>query len=83
MYGSSFDYDEAFWVNEEVFILAGSEIKYLDDSPVSYIRIPKISIYNLTDKKVMSYYGFGVEEDNYQNIVKPELIKNLYKRIND
>ncbi|MFQ3675676.1 MAG: hypothetical protein SNJ64_03955, partial [Endomicrobiia bacterium] len=78
-----FDYDEAFWVNEEIFILAGSEIKYLDDRSVSYIRIPKISIYNLIDKKVISYYGFGVEEDNYQKIIKPELIKNLYKKISD
>jgi hypothetical protein len=81
IYGPSFDYDEAFWVNEEIFIVAGSEIKYLDDRPVSYVRIPKISIYNLTEKKVMIYYGIGVEEDNYQNFIKPELIKNFYKKV--
>jgi len=57
------------------------EIKYFDSRPVSYIRIPKISIYNLSDKKVSSFYGFGIEEDSYQNIIKPELLKNLYQKI--
>lgn len=81
MYGPSFDYDEVFWINDDVFVLAGSQIKYFDDRPVSYVRIPKISIYNLSNNKVSSYYGIGVEEDSYQNFIKPELVKNLYKKV--
>lgn len=79
MYGPSYDYDEAVWVNEEIFVLAGSEIKYLDTQ--SFVRIPKISIYNLKDKKVISYYSFGIEEDTYQNFIKPQLIKNLSQKV--
>lgn len=81
VYGPSYDYDEVFWVNDNIFVLAGSEIKYFSEQPVSYVRIPKISIYNLEEKKVISYYGIGTEEETYQEYIKPKLLSYLYARI--
>lgn len=70
-------FDEAFWLDNHTFAIAGAEMRQKKET---YVYVPTLAIYNLMNSRAVVYSGPGVSEEIYFNLIRKLIWKNFYRK---